>query len=357
MDRFGCAPIPSIFKATCVTEDLPLSFALVGRNDEMILPLALVQWMTGKHNEFVQRIDEVLLLRQKESQRYATTNPNMSSSLLTRSHALDYDFDMVEGFVAEQCVERSSRGDLTYDFAKAEDWLVDRFFTSKPVIDLEVREFEFPGDGLTAKRELLIGKVEQDAIPADVELAIRGELSTPAKASSCLRAVEMCISFITVSTAGIHASVAAKSLESYIRDTLLVDRDMLQSRVVKKEIQLRHLDALCELLDELSSSDPFEKVNSFFKQPMTVGDEKALEVACPKMDLHVLVPCLFKFIKSRVRTAQETTAPIGGEFGWLAYAETDSGETLSDLPWFDEFPPEIGMPNIVAVYHFLHRRA
>ena len=167
----------------------------------------------------------------------------------------------------------------------------------------------------------------------------------------------MCISFITVSTAEVHASVASKSLEAYIRDTLLVERDMLQSRVVKKEIQLRHLDALCELLDELASPDPFEKVNIFFKEHLQAGEERALEAAWPKMDLNILVPCLFKFIKSRVRTAQETTAPIGGDYGWLAYAETDGGETLSDLPWFDEFPDHIGMPCIISVYHFLHSRA
>ena len=140
MDKFGCTPIPDIFKQTRVEESLPLSFGLVkpvpdptfcgtcifyvhsnavflqvGQTDEMILPLALLQWMTGKHNEFVQRIDEVLLLRQKESQRYATANPNLSSSLVTKTHALDYDADLVEDFVGKQCVERSSRGAVPLD--------------------------------------------------------------------------------------------------------------------------------------------------------------------------------------------------------------------------------------------------
>ena len=105
-----------------------------------------------------------------------------------------------------------------------------------------------------------MGKVAQIPVSNDIEEAIRDELSTPARAASCLRAVEMCISFIAVSTAGFHASIATKSLESYIRETLLMERDLLQSRVVKKEIQLQHLDALCELLDELANPDPFAKV-------------------------------------------------------------------------------------------------
>jgi len=357
MDRFGCTPIPASFKATRVTESLPISFALIGRTDEFILPLALLQWMSGKHNEFVQRVDEVLLLRQKESQRYATANPNLSSSLLVRSHALDYDLGLVESFVEKQCVERMTSGELKYDFAKAEDHLLDRFFTDKPVIDLEIREFEFPGDSLAAKRELLQGKIAQTTMPGDLEQAIRNELSTPARAAGCLRAVEMSISFITVSTTGLHASVATKSLDSYIKETLLMDSDVLQSRVVTKEVQLQHLDDLCELLDELASPDPFEKVNPFFKATLSEYDEAILETACTKMDLNVLVPALFKFIKSHVRTAEETYSAIGGDAGWLGYAETDGGDLLCDMPWFDEFPEHLKMANIVAVYTALQKMA
>ena len=192
----------------------------------------------------------MLLLRQKESQRYAGSTRNLSSSLVTRSHALRYRMDLVEAFVGKQCVTYSAGGDLQYDFAKAEDWIIDRFFTSKPVIDVELRSFEYPEALLANNRELLQGKIAQEAIAANVEAAIRNELSTPARAARCLRAAEMCISFITAASVGLAKAIGNKTLASYIKDTLLIDTDVLQSTVVSKEIQLKHLDALTGCLNE-----------------------------------------------------------------------------------------------------------
>jgi len=357
MDRFGCTPIPAMWKATKVTAELPISFALVGRENENLLPLALIQWMCNKHNELVQRIDEVLLLRQKESQRYAGSDRNLSSRFFTRANAITYQMELVLPVVEKQCVAYTASNDIQYDFKKAEDWLIDRFLTSKPVIDVELREFEYPGDSVIAKREILQGKIAQEALSPDVEDDIRNELSTAARAARSLRAAEMCVSFITASSAELHSTVGEKILEEYVHDTLLIEGDVLQSRVISKDIKLKHLDALCELLDELASPNPFDKINQFFKKPLSDKHHAMLLAACPKMDLTVLVPTLFKFIRERVRTANETHAPIGGPAGWLAYAETDAGEFLSELPWFEDFPDAITMPNIIAVYTALRNVA
>jgi hypothetical protein len=46
-------------------------------------------------------------------------------------------------FVEKQCVQYSSSGNVVYDFKKAEQYLLDVYFSGKPLIDLEVRMVQY----------------------------------------------------------------------------------------------------------------------------------------------------------------------------------------------------------------------
>lgn len=57
LQRFGCLVIPAEFRSIVMGPDVPISFCLVGEQDEGICALALIRFLAEQHNEFVQLVD------------------------------------------------------------------------------------------------------------------------------------------------------------------------------------------------------------------------------------------------------------------------------------------------------------
>jgi hypothetical protein len=344
LDRFGCTEIPPAYKAIRVSEATNIAISLFDDQDEMLLCGALIQWLKFKHEEVLLSVDEMMLLNGNESQRYAGGTLRARWDFFTQDQAFAYDLPLIEDYIKKQCVTYSSDGDLVYDFKKAEDWIVDRFFTGKPLLDLDIGKFMFPEDTVSADRESLKGVIAQEPLPGQMVQDIRAELSTSTLASRTRSAVATVISFITASSQELSASAGNTLVETYVRETLLIPGDHLQSKEVAKQVCIKHLDAVWMLLDQLASPDPFAGVDPFYKQDLSEANVASLMEAAKKMDVKgVIAPFLMEFIKDHIR----------GRPDFVSTALKDWCYELEDDGFDDHFPDDINMPQVVACYKLL----
>lgn len=161
---------------------------------------------------------------------------------MSRAHAIRYELQQeLRPFLEKQCVTLTASGGIDYDFVKAESFIIDRYFMGIPALDLEVRMFLFaheqnPSGGMAALRQ----KVQQSALPNDVEEAIRRDITTPALAQSVLDILETAISLLCATGGSfvrhLDDSVAAMPLGRYLKTVLLLD-DAIASRVVSGQVR------------------------------------------------------------------------------------------------------------------------
>lgn len=167
-------------------------------------------------------------------------------------------------------------GEVVYDFADAEKFLVDRYFRNKPLINLRLRGFKY-ADEAKEYRASLGAKVTQAPLPHDVAKRIKEQLASPAAAGAVLHQLETCINFLSA-TLGAASSVEAREavglrkLEQYLRSDLLMSDAELGSlgSVIRQQICLRHLEALCTLVQKLSDSDPMDAVSPMYRADASV---------------------------------------------------------------------------------------
>jgi len=257
-----------------MTMDTPLCFSLPFEEDEGVVPLALVQWLVNEHNTFLYTVDELLLMNGSEVQRNGPQkNASISSRFAGSSHMLHHSVADLLHFVEHRCT--AHRGSyLVYDLSKAEFYLIERFLNGKPVIDLELRMFEFSSDVSSVGSALLTlqSKLEQEQLSPDIEQAARRELSHPSAAARCKELVELALSFLAA-TGGdsgfkLGASLGNLPLAHYVRDVLLLPEDSLVSATIISRVRLRHLSSLVSLLRELTVGELFGNVQDKWKHPV-----------------------------------------------------------------------------------------
>ncbi len=143
VNRFGCMIIPPVYKQMEMTLDSPISFSLPCEKDEGICCVALTRYLCERHNAFVERLDELHLLRGDVAQRALSPSLNeksdvqrvIQSRFMVQSHSISYD--LAGGFipfVEKQCQHYSIGGGLLYDFKGAEDFLLDIYFSGIALI-------------------------------------------------------------------------------------------------------------------------------------------------------------------------------------------------------------------------------
>ena len=168
-----------------------------------------------------------------------------------------------------------------------------------------------------------------------------------------IQTVEMAVAFLS-STGGnfemnLGREVGDMQLADYVRNVLL-NKDDLPSRTIIKNICLKHLASLLDLLVELTS-DVFASVDPTYNADLSEGSQLSLDDNLANLELDVLLPTLRSFIISSLRT--ET---IGAEVALkdsLSYCMVED-EFLIDLEWFEEwFPESVLMKEALATYKYL----
>jgi len=356
VERFGCTRIPADFVQMEMGLDVPITFCLPTDTDEGICPLALVRYLVDQHNNFVQAVDERILMSRRSTHRADSRTPSVSSRHFTLAHAISYNLmgDFIP-FLEKQCVSITSSGE--YDFKKAEARLLNHYFPTVPAMDLELRAFVFAHEQhLSGGMAPLRQKVKQQPLPPDTEDAIRRDITTPAQASRCIEVLETAISFLTATGGSfmkrLDETVGEMMLLQYLRTVLLMDdTTQIGSRAIIQQVQLKHLEALWNLLSSITEVDPLENISQRYTEPLSDRMSKLLKTRGKLMEIGTLIPLLKGFIVNQlIEGTMDPESKAKDNIGWI-----DTGDVyLMDLPWFlDNWPDSMPLKNIVAAYKLL----
>jgi hypothetical protein len=354
--RFGCVTIPQMYQDVSMDYKTPIAFSLPTEKDEGICPLSLAQFLGQKHNQFVERVDELMLLNNNDLARSDTRNHTLSSQFLSEAHALVYDLENeFLPFVEKQCVQFTANGDVVYDFKAAEQYLLDVYFTGKPLIELNLRMFQFAnqdnGSGFGLKE-----KVKQELLSAETESKILAELGSQSVARSCLELLETCISFLMATgDQSLRLDVGEMSIGEYVSTVLCMEAVEFGSAVVSQKVKLKHVDHLRRVLRDFTVVDPFSQVRPKYRQPLDEKQTEDLRSVASQLKLDWLMPVLKEYIISQLtEDFQRDSDPIKAIVSYLVHEETDS--YFSDMPWFEvHFPGYLLMSQIMATYNILQQ--
>mmetsp|Transcript_2295 Transcript_2295/g.4234 ORF Transcript_2295/g.4234 Transcript_2295/m.4234 type:complete len:332 (+) Transcript_2295:124-1119(+) len=321
--------------------------------DEGICPLALVRFLAERHNAFVERVDERLLMRGEDIQRHTQQHDVVSSKFLVSAHAISYDmYGGVIPFIEKQCVQYSSRGAVAYDFDNAERYLLDLYFSGKPIVELEVPMIQYSDEAGASVMSLLKQKVRQQALPSDMSESILKELNSPSQAQKCMELLETCISFLQA-TGGTYIQrleVGEKTLGEYVSTVLMLNQAEFQSKVVVQQVCLKHIDSLYKLLKSLTTVDLFANVRPKYRETLDQKMAQELGEIALSLDTRSLCPLLQDFVTEQLKedhiSADESIKTI---IGYLELNDT----YLTDFPWFQQFPEHIPMRFMMDVYSVL----
>lgn len=289
--RFGCIKFSSDYNSLRMSGETPLSFSLPNEHDEGNCPLSLIHYLIEKHNTFAQRVDESLLLRSRVKtssveSTFVDRVPLISSRFLTSAHTIRCDLQDLLPLLEKHCLSSDQSGRVGYDFGKAENLIIDRFFSDIPAIDLEMPGFRFAHEQyLQGGMSVLRQKIRQHSLPLDIIRAIQREVNTPAVAQQILELVEQAVSFLSTTGGSfvqtLSDNVGDMIFGKYVKVVLLLD-EVTSSRVVaqqvrlfisidsdfSRQVQLKHLEALWTVLTEVTNCDVFYGIHEAYKVPL-----------------------------------------------------------------------------------------
>ena len=136
------------------------------------------------------------------------------------------------------------------------------------------------------------------------------------------------------------------------------------SKAVAQRVQLKHLDALYDLLEAATVLDPFEKISDMFKQPLDEAQVAAVqEAALPgRLNVDEFLPYFKDWIVLNLDSDRPSFKPrddVKVYFGFHP-GTPDSYQDIyewNDVPYFtDHFPDGIKMSAVISVYQLLENR-
>jgi hypothetical protein len=360
VERFGCQEVPDLYKGQVMSPSTPIAFSLPGESDEAMCPFYLSQYLIEQHNDFVQRVDQALLMRRQDLQRHSTRVNEISSGFMTEAHVLHVNTETeFAPYVLKQCVRYdAASAEAICDFGSAEKFLLDRYFRNKPLINLRLRGFKYADDRSSGRN--LSAKIAQETLQYDVARRIKEELQPwPANAIRALEILETCINFLTSASFALSDTVGERRLDSYLKDDLLMVETELEPLgvVIRQQVKLAHLDSLVELLQALTDQDPLEKVAVVYRADLPAEAATALETVAEFLELEVLLPVFKMFLLTTC--VAEQIAPdseLKGSLDWCTVAEgaVHANDFMNEFDWFNaHFPESIELKHAVAAYKFL----
>ena len=194
-----------------MNDGVVVAFSLPTPTDEGMCPDFLAQALVNTHNDFVQRVDQALLMRNQEVQRHASRTTEIASTFMTPAHALEFELEEeFVPYVAKHCLAYDDEGEAAFDFVSlmcnlpphrhcadnnlpvrqgvAEKFLVERYLRNKPLLNLRLRGFNY-ADEHTQERAELSSKVSQQLLPHGFADRIREQLVGAAAAQHALSQV------------------------------------------------------------------------------------------------------------------------------------------------------------------------
>jgi len=339
-----------------MTSDVVLTFCLPAETDEGICPLALLRYLKEIHNNFCRIVNEKILLAHPFSNHEDIVPTAVSSNDFTASNSICYNLEGdIIPFIEKRCVSIDEDGSLHYDLKKVERRLLTKNFSTLREIQLEVALFEFVDEQHLGGLAPLRQKVHQQPLPPDTEAAIRREVNNPAQASRCLEILETAISFLGAtgrsSSKSLDASVEDMEMSQYLQTFLLIKES---TDAWTRSVQLKHLEGLWDLLNEIAEIDPFEGVSKRYCEPLPERLLQKLRQKAREMDLQILCPVLKRFISSQLK--EEIIDKDSSSKEAIKWCSSGSDENfLSDFLWFRNWPCDLPIKHLVDTYKVLER--
>ena len=280
VDRFICLEIPKAFKEIQMDEKAPLCFSLPDERDEGICPLSFTSYMIDTHNRLVDGVSKVSKLH--------VASFAVPLHLVEESHmvAFDVERDLLP-FVqmhAEQPLAYGRGSDTAYNFARIEQHVFDNVLSSKPMVEPEVRKFNFADEiRATGRMALLAQHIGQEDLPGPLQQKLEHELSgSPSTMRKCLQVLEICVGFL--GSTGKSKTVVT----DHVQQTLLID----DFPAVLLHVWFCHIASLWHLLEDRLVQDPFDTVLPKFKRALDSRLAEELRLAAPKLCLDILLPSM-----------------------------------------------------------------
>jgi hypothetical protein len=258
-------------------------------------------------------------------------------------------------FVEKQCVQISPNGEVMYDFKAAEQYLLDVYFTGKPLVELTVRMIQYSNADAGAGYGLR-EKVKQEFLSKDVESKILAELGSQSGARTCLELLDTCIAFLMAAgDQSLRLDIGDMSLGQYVRTVLCMEEVEFGSPLVTTKVKLKHMDCLRKLLRDYTVVDPFASVRPKYRLPLDEKEQDVLTKAASTMDLAILCPVLKEFIIEQLKEEHLSShTTMKDVAGMLIHEESDN--YISDFDWFNDFfPTQFTMAQSVEVYDLLNK--
>ena len=108
--------MPAVYRTQEMNDGVVVAFSLPTPTDEGMCPDFLAQALVNTHNDFVQRVDQALLMRNQEVQRHASRTTEIASTFMTPAHALEFELEEeFVPYVAKHCLAYDDEGEAIDD--------------------------------------------------------------------------------------------------------------------------------------------------------------------------------------------------------------------------------------------------
>ena len=255
---------------------------------------------------------------------------------------------------SDQPLHYGHGGELAYHLEKIESSLANGLLAGKRAINLCITHYHFSGDvKRMGQLPLLKKKINQDPqLPSSLKETISSEVDTQNCSLRLMQILEICIQFIVSLGSSSNSTFdGSTSLSSFVLNTVHISQDEwdeIGTTTIKKQICLKHIEALYLLLESQLNCNPMDDVLDVYCVHLTPELETSLLNAIPKLDFSVLLSELRNMLINQLTT---TTVEISPETSLKEVLGT--WLLLNEEPWFEHFPEGLNVAHIKEVYLLL----
>ena len=326
-------------------------------------PFILLTWFEQTHNVFLSDARELQGIQEAAQDRQQRREWHRFGE----RDFLEFSVDELEKRVAD-CAQQPNRGkdikdiraeeiygrgkELSFDYAAIEEWVAETLVVGKqmlaPVTLCE--SFEFIGELVNADTDNTVGGIEQ--VPLENRLAseILAEQSTLQKAARLQQRVRECIGFLQSTKTG----DGSETLSHYCQYTLQLGEGEINdlyaadgtAGFVMRLVQLCHLKALDELLEQQLHGDCMASVAPKYKQRIPADVRQGMEdyvgTTVNPAQVKKLLAAWKRFVRQHISDFREDFPEASGLKDYLEYSAVDDlgQQLLGDEPWFEKFPSD-----------------
>jgi hypothetical protein len=210
-------------------------------------------------------------------------------------------------------------------------------------------------------------KVRQQMLPTDVKSSLLKELSSRSAKKACLEFLEMSVSLLQETGGEAMLEVGDTLLSHFLSSDLQISDSDIRRRlglnsaaasVFMNQVALKHILHLFNMLREslVVAENQFEIVADKYKHPLDAGTAAEIRALFTsqealKSNIGQICEVLRSYLLDTLQSDESTGSdkPIKEIIGYSYFGDDE----VQELPWFEHFPMDLSMGNIVSVFKVL----